>query len=70
MVDVEYRYSKNVSGSAHYRLYVTTDTTRADKIFFQIQFDAPIYRDAKRDLTTEILAFCMQFESYCQKCGI
>ena len=55
MVDVEYRYSKNVSGSAHYRLYVTTDTTRADKIFFQIQFDAPIYRDAQQDLTTEIL---------------
>ena len=43
LVDVEYRYSKNVSGSAHYRLHVTTDTMRADKIFFQIQFDAPVY---------------------------
>ena len=45
LVDVEYRYSKSVSGSAHYRLWVTTDTTRADKVFFQIQFDAPVTRD-------------------------
>ena len=62
MVDVEYRYSKNVSGSAHYRLYVTTDTTRADKIFFQIQFDAPVYRDVQQILTLKL--FCLLFGKF------
>ena len=47
LVDIEYRYNKNITGSAHYRLWVTTDTTRADKVFFQIQFDAPVTRDGK-----------------------
>ena len=58
LLEVEYRYSKNVSGSAHYRLYVTTDTTRTDKIFFQIQFDAPVQREVvQQDFSTIITCF-------------
>ena len=41
-VEVKYANNRNVTGSVHYSLFVTTDSTRADSTFFQIQFDAPV----------------------------
>ena len=35
-------YSINAAGLSHYKLWVETDTQRADTVFFQIQFDAPV----------------------------
>ena len=34
--------SIHVAGHSHYKLWVDTDTQRADTVFFQIQFDAPV----------------------------
>ncbi len=39
---VSVKYFKISEGNVTYDLIVTTDTVRADKVFFKIQFDAPI----------------------------
>ena len=31
-----------LSGLSHYKLWVETQTDRADTVFFQVQFDAPV----------------------------
>ena len=35
-------YIVNATGNSHYKLWVETDTRRADTVYFQIQFDTPV----------------------------
>ena len=38
-----YRFEKtNVSGENRYTLLVSTESVRADKVFFRVQFDSPV----------------------------
>ena len=40
----------NSAGLSHYKLWVETDTNRADTVYFQIQFDAPVMDIKVNDL--------------------